>query len=108
MNSTPKSQTKNPTMDYSTLANYMTYLYPKNIGERFTYEHSLSLAQLTFFHKLNNNLNKSGSGQLSGQGSGFEPLPDDIHPPKTQKNHKNNKTKNSTTEEDTKTSNMKK
>ena len=26
-----------------------------------------------------------------GRGSGFEPLPDDIHPPKIRKNNKNNK-----------------
>ena len=41
-------------------------------------------------------LNKSGSGQLLGQGSGIEPLPSiDIHPPQNYKNHKNIKTNNS-------------
>ena len=85
MNSTQLNIKLFPIMDFETISNFMNYLYPKNCNGIYSYEPSLSHQQLALFHNINNLILKSGSGKLSGQGSGFEPLPDDIHPPKIHK-----------------------
>ena len=95
MNSTPPNILLFPIMDFEAISNFMNYHYPKNSNGIYSYVSSLSYQQMSFFHNINNQTNKSGSGKLSGQGSGFEPLPDDIHPPKIHKNNKNIKIKNS-------------
>ena len=105
MNDTPPNIQLFPVMDFETLSNFMNYQYPKNFNGIYSYVSSLSHKQMSFFHNINNQTNKSGSGKLLGWGSGFEPLPDDIHPPKTQKNNKNHKTKNHTIVEDIKDTN---
>ena len=97
MNSTPQSLKLFPIMDFEDISNFMNYLYPKNSNGIYSYAPSLSNQQKLFFHNLNSQSNKSGSGKLSGRGSGSEPLPDDIHPPKIYKNNKNIKTKNNST-----------